>query len=380
MTSRGPLYRSRGGKARAASIYPGQGLSRGFFYEAAQPILNADFPGLRYTAGLLGYGSDVLGFDDEVSTDHMWGPRFYLFLREEDMDLSEALMANFARKLPREYRGYSVSFSPPDPEDGGVRVMEPATGEEARPLIFIHTIDEYLMGEIGTAWPARMDCAHGLAVAEQRLLSLAMADLYRDDLGMAERLAPLAYYPKEARLYLIASNWSIIASEQAFSRRCSRRGDEIGSRLVCARIVERLMRLCFLYNGVYAPYSKWFAAAFGRLPVPAALKEALSAALSASDGAEREDHLVRAQAMTAELHNASGLTAPVEYRVEPYFTREIKVIYADKFARATGEQLKGTELENVPLFGAISDIGGLCEAADRPEALRKLKSLYATEK
>ena len=61
----------------ANTFIPGRELCRGFFEEAARPILRERFPDLAYTAGLLGYGSDVLGYDDVVSTDHMWGPRFY---------------------------------------------------------------------------------------------------------------------------------------------------------------------------------------------------------------------------------------------------------------------------------------------------------------
>ena len=49
-------------------------LCESFFREAAQPVLRKEFPDLNYSAGLLGYGSDVLGYDDQVSSDHMWGP------------------------------------------------------------------------------------------------------------------------------------------------------------------------------------------------------------------------------------------------------------------------------------------------------------------
>ena len=73
----------------------GKELCRGFFTEIVKPILDREFPELIYTAGLLGYRSDVLGYDDAVSTDHMWGPRFYLFLREEDLPQKSQLLNAF---------------------------------------------------------------------------------------------------------------------------------------------------------------------------------------------------------------------------------------------------------------------------------------------
>ena len=68
----------------------GMELCEGFFNSCARGIIEEHFPNLRYTAGLIGYGSDVLGYDDPVSTDHMWGPRFYLFLDKEDIYLKDS--------------------------------------------------------------------------------------------------------------------------------------------------------------------------------------------------------------------------------------------------------------------------------------------------
>ena len=89
--------------------------------------------------------------------------------------------------------------------------------------------------------------------------------MFIDKLKVMDRISPLKYYPKDVKAYLIASNWNIIASRQAFVRRCGECGDETGSVIICARIAERLMRLCFLYTDTYAPYSKWFGTAFDRL-------------------------------------------------------------------------------------------------------------------
>ena len=67
--------------ALVTAFVPGLELSRQFYHWLVRPILDARFPGLPYSAALLGRGSEVLGFDDEMSTDHDWNAGVLLVLR-----------------------------------------------------------------------------------------------------------------------------------------------------------------------------------------------------------------------------------------------------------------------------------------------------------
>lgn len=351
-------------------------LCEGFFRDCAQEIIEEHFPNLKYSAGLLGYGSDVLGYDDTVSTDHMWGPRFYLFLAKEDISLKEKIFQSLSENLPYTYKGYSVNFTVPDLDDNGVQHPEFITEGPVNPLIFIQTLDEFLVEQLGTSDLEHIDDFTWLSFSEHRLLSLVSGKFFIDKLNCKERLNKISYYPKNVKLYLIASNWDIIASEEAFMRRCGDCGDEIGSRIVCARIAERLMRLCFLYTNTYAPYSKWFGTAFQKLEINENIKTSILAALSANDLDERENRLVEAQTLVADMHNASGLTAPVNYQIEDYFGRKIKVIFAEKFAEKVANQMKGTAFENVPLIGSFSQMGGLSSFSDEKENYKKIAEFF----
>src|SRR5579859_1125648 len=82
-------------------------------FAAVEPILRRRFPGLAYAAARIARGSDVLGFDDERSTDHYWGPLLELFVSDADRARWGQQMHDLlAAELPFEVRGYATHFRP----------------------------------------------------------------------------------------------------------------------------------------------------------------------------------------------------------------------------------------------------------------------------
>lgn len=69
-------------------------LNELFFEESVRPILVLHFPGLIYSAALLGRGSEVMGYDTPQSMDLDWEPRLMLFLSEVDQPV-------YAKKIDR---------------------------------------------------------------------------------------------------------------------------------------------------------------------------------------------------------------------------------------------------------------------------------------
>ena len=83
------------------NFIPGLKLSNLFFSEIIKPILDLNFPDIQYSAALIGAGSEVLGFDTEMSRDHDWGPRVKLFFNEDDfVDNAKAVEALIKANLP----------------------------------------------------------------------------------------------------------------------------------------------------------------------------------------------------------------------------------------------------------------------------------------
>ena len=92
-----------------AASTPGLKLAEAFYWEAVRQVLEAAFPGLPHAAALIGPGSEVLGYDDTMSTDHHFGPRGMLFLRPADHPrVAGALVAVLAQRLPHTFHGLSL--------------------------------------------------------------------------------------------------------------------------------------------------------------------------------------------------------------------------------------------------------------------------------
>src|SRR5687767_3416895 len=105
------------------NFIPGLKLSELFYTEAAKPIVETLFPQIPYSAALLGWGSEVLGYDDIQSSDHHWGPRFLLFLSAQNHEkYKNAIAEALSHNLPHRFRGFPTSFSEPD--EVGVRLQK----------------------------------------------------------------------------------------------------------------------------------------------------------------------------------------------------------------------------------------------------------------
>ena len=82
---------------------PGRELSRAFYAEVVGPLVGD----VEHSAALLGWGSDVLGFDTARSTDHGWGPRMRVFVDPADVPRVRAAVD---AGLPDEFRGWPTRY------------------------------------------------------------------------------------------------------------------------------------------------------------------------------------------------------------------------------------------------------------------------------
>ncbi len=298
---------------------PGLQLNEAFYKRAVRPILEKHFPALPYSAGLIGDGSDVLGYDTPVSRDHEWGPRLYIFLAPADFEAARSTIHETLRQeLPVRFLGYSTHYSSPDLADGGTRLRTDIENGPVDHHIYFDTITNFCTDMIGFDPALPLKAVDWLTFSEQRLLALTGGKIFHDDLGIQEIRRRFAYYPHDVWLYLMAVQWELIAQEEAFVGRTVSVGDELGSKIITGRLVERLMRLCFLLEKRYAPYSKWFGTAFQRLSCYPQMGPLLEVAAAANTYSEREGFLAKAYTLAAEMHNALGVTQPLETRTRTY--------------------------------------------------------------
>ncbi len=355
----------------------GADLCECFFNDVARPIIGKFFPGLRYSAGLIGWGSDVLGYDDTMSTDHMWGPRFQLFLTELDYHNREKEISRvFAERLPYQYKGFSTHFGQPDADDNGTRLREPIKTGCVDPLIDIYTLENYFELNLGWKTSEEISIPQWLTFSEYSLLGLTSGRVYHDDLGLELIRKKISYYPRDIWIWLLASQWKMLAEEEPLVGRCGYYGDDIGSRLVAARQVQRLMRLGFLMEKRYAPYSKWLGTAYKELETAPELLPLLETVLTAGTWSERDELLARVYTVMAERHNTLGLTEVLETHTQNFFNRPFHVLYAERFASALVSQIENPELRSIPLIGSVTQLTDSVALYDDISLGKKMRNLY----
>ena len=305
----------------------GLDLSRRFYEQAVRPLI----PGIPHAAGLLGDGSEVLGFDDEVSTDHDFGSRVQLFV-PPGFDTTPIDVA--LQKLPARFDGFPVVYPDRDRHDGRPHHQVEVTGARA-----------FFVDRIGVDPVDGMKLADWLLAPTQILASLTAGVVLHDPLDLlTARRRALAWYPDDVWRYVLAAGWLRVSQEEAFIGRTGGRGDDLGSRLLAARVARDLVRIGFLLERRWAPYGKWLTAAFAQLTLADQVGRHLRHALAATQWRDREAALCAAASHLAAATNRLGLAEPVDPAPRRFHTRDIHVLDAERLTRALTDAISDPQV------------------------------------
>ncbi len=365
----------------APAFMQGLDLCELFFKDAVAPIIEKDFAGLAFSAALIGSGSEILGFDNLLSSDHHWGPRVMLFLKAEDFAaVGTRLKEHLSLTLPRKFRGYSTGFTQPNPEDNGTQLLADTDSGPINHRVEVLTINEFFQSYLGFDIADELTNVDWLTFPEQKLRTVVSGRVFHDEIGLQNVRDRFQYYPQNVWLYLLASCWMRVEQEEHLAPRAGDVGDEIGSTIIAGRLVRDLMRLCFLMERCYAPYPKWFGTGFSKLAAAPVLEPIFRSALHADNWKLREVYLVEAYEYVATLHNKLGITAPLPAHGKPFHTRPYRVISMGAFSSAIVKKIADPELKALTarrLIGGLDQFSDSTDLACDVDLRKTLRELYA---
>jgi hypothetical protein len=338
------------------TFVPAQELSHAFYDEAVRPLLR-DRP---HGAALLGWGSDVLGYDTERSTDHGWGPRLLIFVDDEDIRWTrEAVDAG----LPETFRGWPVRF-----------------GWDEAPVsshVTVTALRPWLVSQLGVDPLSDLDIHDWLLMSQQQILGVVAGAVFADDDRELARIRQrLTWYPEDVWRWLLACQWRRIGQEEAFVQRTAEVGDELGSAIVAARLVRDMMRLALLLARRYPPYPKWLGTAFAALEHADGLDRQLAAVVGATEAGKREAALAAALTTLARRHNGARVSDEVDPTIRPFHSRPAMVLMADRFVDACLAQVSDPLLRRLPLVGSVDQFVDSTDVLSDPVRCRRLASIY----
>lgn len=217
-------------------------LAEKFYLEYGEKIIEdlRDF----VAVGLIGSGSECLGYDDEISTDHDFEAGFCIFLPSEDIiDRKRAFALERAySKLPKEFSGFKrCPLSPVGGNRHGI----------------IRTAD-FFREKVGYA-DGKLDLEDWFSLPEYSLLEATNGKIFFDGFGEVSSIRQkLSYLPEDVRLKKLAGELLLMGQSGQYNYpRLMKRDDRGAMALASHEFVKSALHAIFLINKAYLPYYKW---------------------------------------------------------------------------------------------------------------------------
>ena len=257
-------------------------LAERYYFAYGRPMLEEKFPDLvgKVAAGLVGQGSECLGFDDAFSMDHDYGPSFCLWLTKEDYEKYGCRLSEEYDRLPSEFEGLKG------------RIV--SAGGQGR--VGVHMISDFYYGLIGME-KAPDSLMEWMEIPESRLGLAVNGKVFEDPLGefSAIREKLLSFYPEDVRLKKIAARAAVMAQSGQYNyARAMKRGEYVAA---LSEFIKTTISMVYLLNRKYTPFYKWMHRGMKDLPILSEIGDILNLLVemgsqaSAWEGTKTEDYL-----------------------------------------------------------------------------------------
>jgi hypothetical protein len=222
----------------------------------------------------------------------------------------------------------------------------------------VTSVRAFLLSRVGVETTRALESSDWLAMTGQAVLEVIAGPVFEDRAGeITAWRERLLWYPPEVQRFALAGAWWRIEEEFPFIGRTGARGDDLGSRIIAARIVRSIMQIGYLLDRRWAPYAKWFGTVFRELPSAVTAAAPLSEALDADEWPARERAL--GSALTAlAAHQASVGLPVVEPLMRPFFDRPFQSV-----APMHAVLLEGVELGSLTGFPQLGPIEQWADSA-----------------
>lgn len=264
-------------QTQAAVPVSGLKFARAFWTQIGKPMIAERYQQYagRIAAGLVGHGSECLGFDDAYSQDHDFGPRFCLWLDDDTYTaIGDQLQADY-EALPRKFaidnQGRPQFIVAKDSADRAFSPTTPrAQGENRRDGVF--RIGDFFESITGYRQAPAANSPHEWLMLNEATLSAATnGEVFADPTGQFSKTRQgFKDMPDDVRLALISKRLGMIAQAGQYNLpRSLKRGDGAAAWLSISEFVDATASLVFLINVPmvtgYLPYYKWRFAALRKL-------------------------------------------------------------------------------------------------------------------
>lgn len=220
-------------------------LAAKYYDTYGRTMIDEEVPEIAgYTAaGLVGYGSECYGFDDEISRDHDFGPSFCIWLpRDIYVRYGKAVQAAYDA-LPKTFLDFSE------------RMEEP----QGKGRVGALCMEDFYREILGRETLPQTD-AEWLMIPEEALSTAVNGCVFEDRLGqfLQFREGIQRYYPDRVWRRKLADALARTAQAGQYNyARAVQRGERVAAELALSEFVRESMHLVYLLNRTYAPFYKW---------------------------------------------------------------------------------------------------------------------------